>query len=393
HLEYDFYYQAVGNYKMAYHHKSKFYELCNDESSMEYIVNSVRNFAEREFQQAEDLRHERHRRIIIYWIIGILLVLLMLFLELVRRARHNKVLNEKNIILQNQTEEILQQKEEINAQKDELQDRNDLITEKNKQITDSIHYASLIQKGALPRAEDMDSLFHDYFVIYRPLNIVAGDFYWASQVGRYSILVCADCTGHGVPGAFVSMLGISLLNEVTANISDDTKACEILDVLREKLMKSLGQSKQKYENGVIYSMDGIDMSMVMIDYANMRMQFAGAYRPLWIWRNGEILQYKPDKMPIGIYLGPEKNFTNHDIEIMKGDMLYMFSDGIPDQFGYDDDTHTTCKHFSSKRLLGLLADIGRHDLARQQQIIETTIDEWKNGYKQLDDNIMIGVRV
>ncbi len=140
-------------------------------------------------------------------------------------------------------------------------------------------------------------------------------------------------------------------------------------------------------------MDGIDLAMVMIDYNAMTMQYAGAYRQLLIWRDGQIILYKPDKMPIGIYLGAEKNFTNHDIDIRRGDMIYMFSDGIPDQFGYLDDTQTSCRHFSTRRLTELLQEIGSLGMQEQKLAVEDSLDSWKNGYRQLDDNILIGVRI
>ncbi len=406
-ISYYHYYMARNIKDSAYYHLLLALKYKLDDYSVDKAVNISGVIQENDFKEQirnreieEQKRSERRTRIIIYVAIGIFLILAFIIFEYFRKRKHNRILNEKNIILLNQKEEILQQKEELNASKDELFARNEeimaqnqQIVNKNKQITDSINYASLIQKAALPRPEDLSALFGKYFLIYRPLNIVAGDFYWASQVGRFSILVCADCTGHGVPGAFVSMLGVSLLNEVTANISADTKASDILNELRAKLMRALGQNKKKYDNGAVYSMDGMDLAMVMIDYDNMQMQFAGAYRPLWIWRSGELIQYKPDKMPIGIYLGPEKDFTNHEIEILPGDVLYMFSDGIPDQFGFIDDSHTTCKHFSTKRLAALLTEIGGHQLQEQKSRIESEVDAWKNGYKQLDDNILIGIRI
>jgi len=270
---------------------------------------------------------------------------------------------------------------------------NIILSEDNKQISDSINYASLIQQAALPGNDLMQELFHEYFVIFRPLHTVAGDFYWASRVGRYDVLVCADCTGHGVPGAFVSMLGISLLNEVTSNVSDSITASEILDSMREKLMRALNQDLDAYERGLRTNMDGMDLAMVMIDRKEMKLQYAGAYRPLWIWRNGELLQFKHDKMPIGIYIGKDRHFTNHVIDICPGDALYMFSDGIPDQFGYTDNDHYKCKHFSTKRLAELITELGALPMAEQKDRMETAIDTWKNGYKQLDDNILIGVRI
>jgi len=394
---FDNYYQSVGDYRQAYLYKSRFYERVNSVSSIDYAVQSTQRLTANKYEDEIEERKASEanmKRNILLIGLGVLLLAGFGLWEYTRKRRHNQILCGKNAQLLMQKEEILAQKEEIQTQSDELAERNEQITKKNKQITDSINYASLIQKAALPTDETLHELFGDYFLIYRPLNIVAGDFYWASQAGRYRILVCADCTGHGVPGAFVSMLGVSLLNELSANMAaPDVRVEDILNELRAKLMKALGQSKVKYENGAVYSMDGMDLSMVMIDYDNMTLQYGGAYRPLWIWRNGEIIQHKPDKMPIGLYLGPVKNFSGHDIEIQKGDMLYMFSDGIPDQFGYIDDSRTVCKHFSSKRLLAMLAELGGRSTDEQKTAIENAVDAWKNGYKQLDDNIFIGVRV
>ncbi len=386
----DFYYYSItGDYAMSQKTLARFYENINSSISIDKAVSTAQNLAENNYKEENrkrEMEEQRKERIRKYWIIAVIIVLAFIIFEYFRKRRHNKELNEKNV-------QLMQQKEEILAQSDELFEKDNQLAKSNKQITDSITYASLIQKAALPKDNELNALFNDYFLIYRPLNIVAGDFYWASQNGRWTILVCADCTGHGVPGAFVSMLGISLLNEVTANISADSKASEILDVLRDKLMRALGQNKKKYDNGAVYSMDGMDLAMVMIDYSTMEMQYAGAYRPLWIWRNGEIIQLKPDKMPIGIYVGAAKDFTNHEMSIQKGDVLYMFSDGIPDQFGFTDDSHTTCKHFSTKRLLSMLTEIGGKPFPEQKVCIETAVDEWKNGYKQLDDNILIGIRI
>ncbi len=362
------YYEESGNSDSALYYNRKYYETLLENNSVDLAVKSTQNLVQSDFndqirkREAEEGRSRQ--RIMVVMILVLVLVIFFVF-EYFRNRRHNKELNEKN------TE----------------------LAKSHKQITDSISYASLIQRAALPKDNELSALFNDYFLIYRPLNIVAGDFYWASQIGRWKILVCADCTGHGVPGAFVSMLGVSLLNEVTANVSADTKASDILNELRAKLMRALGQNKKKYDNGAVYSMDGMDLAMVMIDYDNMQMQFAGAYRPLWIWRAGQLIQYKPDKMPIGVYFGSEKSFTNHEIEIKTGDVLYMFSDGIPDQFGFTDDSHTTCKHFSTKQLAALITEIGGHQLQEQKQRIESEVDAWKNGYKQLDDNILIGIRI
>ncbi|MCQ2252284.1 MAG: SpoIIE family protein phosphatase [Bacteroidales bacterium] len=394
----------MGNMDSACYYKSKFYEYNLKATSPDYAVKTTQNLAQNEFNELIRRREEReahHRRIVIYIWIGGMLIFLIVIWEYIRKRRHNAELNSINIALVQQREEILSQKEEILAQSEELQIQNQQIMEQNesiktqhKQITDSINYASLIQQAVLPKDELMQELFRDYFVIYRPLNVVAGDYYWASRLDKYSILVCADCTGHGVPGAFVSMLGVSLLNEtVPAIVFNHGNAADILNELRQKLMNALGQSRELYREGKVRNMDGMDLSLVMIDYEAMKMQFAGAYRPLWLHRDNQIIEYKPDKMPIGIYLGDDRFFTNHVIDIKPNDVLYMFSDGIPDQFGYLDDTKTKCKHFSTKKLMALLTELGNQPMQQQRQIIEDTIDKWKNGYKQLDDNILIGVRI
>ncbi len=267
------------------------------------------------------------------------------------------------------------------------------LQEKNKSITDSIHYASLIQQAVLPTDEVMQNLFNDYFVVYKPLDIVAGDFYWANKIGDLHILVCADCTGHGVPGAFVSMLGVSLLNEVSSSVEADTTAANVLNSLRAKMMTSLRQDRDRFMRGQSTNMDGMDLAIVMIDYQRMTLQFAGANRPLWICRGNEVIIYKPDPMPIGVGLVSDRDFHNYIVPIQKGDMLYMFSDGIVDQFGFTDEAHTASKHYSSKRLAGLLSKLCASPLQEQKQAVEQSIEKWRNGFRQIDDMILIGVRV
>jgi len=400
---YRIYYILTGDFSKALYWTDIFAKVCMDEYSPADAVELTQNHAKREFEREKDLmmiaeaeRATRRKAILV----GIIIAFVFMAYSLYRKRQHNNILNEKNtalaiknreIMIQN--EEISQQKEEIKAQSDELVLQNEQILSNNMQITDSISYASLIQQAVLPDDELMSGLFKDYFVIFRPLHIVAGDFYWASKVARYHVLVCADCTGHGVPGAFVSMLGVSLLNEVTSNLDDNCKASEILDCLRAKLMRALKQDRDKIGAENRSNMDGMDLSMVMIDYDRMSLQYAGAYRPLCICRDNEIVQYKPDKMPIGIYMGKDRLFTNHVIDIMPGDMLYMYSDGIPDQFGYIGDDHYSCKHFSTKQLLKLLQSVAKMPTAAQKVAIENAVDAWRNGYRQLDDNILIGVRI
>ena len=395
-MSYRDYYMAIGDYKSSIKYIDLLYadrlESCSPANAVKY-AKSIEKEKYEQLQRGRDFRERTRKIIFIAVIVVISFALVFVAFAFYSKRRSVLVLNAVNATLVRQKKEILCQKEEIQSQKDEIEKQNVSISKQHEQITSSINYASLIQRAALPKDDYIRELFSDYFIIYRPLHIVAGDFYWASRVGRYRIMVCADCTGHGVPGAFLSMLGISLLNEVSPLLSADCNAAKVLDVLRTKLMHALNQSKNKYQHGAVYSMDGMDLSMVVFEDGSSVMQFAGAYRPLWIWRGGGIIQYKPDKMPIGIYLGAEKNFTNHEIEVQSGDVLYMFSDGIPDQFGYIDDTRTLCKHFSQKRLAQLLAGLGDLPMERQKEIVEKAVDDWKNGYKQLDDNIMMGIRI
>ncbi len=350
-----------GDYKNALYWSNVFSKLCMDQFSPADAVELTQNRDQLEFQQERrnmEIAQAKRQTYLKALFLFIALVLISLGWAYYRNRKHNMALNFKN-----------------------------------RQITDSINYASLIQQAALPKDELMEELFGQYFVFFRPLNTVAGDFYWASHQGRFDFLVCADCTGHGVPGAFVSMLGVSLLNDVTSNISDSTTAAEILDSLRYKLMKSLNQDKDDYKKGLRTNMDGMDLSMVMIDRSSMKLQYAGAYRPLLIWRDGLVTKYQPDKMPIGIFPGQERKFKNHSIDIRHGDVLYMYSDGIPDQFGYLDDEQKDCKQFGNQRLQDLIAEIGGMEMAMQKSRIESEVDSWKNGYKQLDDCIMVAVRI
>jgi len=363
------YYEAVGDYKRAMHYNSLFCEYLVNEVTVDYAVSNTRKMAEQEFtEQTTEIEERNYRRILLDVCIIVVLAGLALFafISYRRFKRFSQILNEKNSV----------------------------ITKIHQNLTDSISYASLIQQAAFPKDSLLKTLFNDYFVLYRPLQKVAGDFYWAKRISGYSVVVCADCTGHGVPGAFVSMLGISLLNELCSSIIvNGGNAADVLNVLRTRLMKALGQSKRLHDQGVMVNRDGIDLALVMVDYDRMIMHYAGAYRPLWIWRNGEFIKYKADRMPIGLYLGDYTGFTDHEIEICLNDILYMFSDGIPDQFGYTDDKHTKFSQFGNKRMLQLLTELATEPMQVQKERVEEAVDKWRNGHAQTDDNILIGVRV
>lgn len=273
-----------------------------------------------------------------------------------------------NILLEHQNIEIREQKEQIEEQKQE--------------ITDSIKYASRIQRAVLPPIEIFDELFEEYFILFRPRDIVSGDFYWLASKNDKIYIAAADCTGHGVPGAFMSMLGISFLNEII-NKTEINSASEILDRLRENVIDSLRQTGKANE-----AKDGMDIALCVVDKNNMRVEYAGAYNPLIIIRKGEVIQVKADKMPIGIYFKEHTPFTNNDVEVQKGDMLYLFSDGYIDQFG-----GPSGRKFMINKFKELLASISTEPLTKQRDILDVKIDMWRGEKPQIDDIIVLGLKI
>lgn len=262
----------------------------------------------------------------------------------------------------------------------ELQMAKDKIEEIYKHTTDSINYASRIQNAVLPDYKMFKNYFAEHFILFRPRDIVSGDFYWAKKVGKYFIYSVADCTGHGVPGAFVSMLGISLLNEIISR-KQITKASQVLDVLRDELKKSLQQEANSLQK------DGMDISLCVLNTETNELQFSGAYNNLYIIRNKELIVYKADRQPIGIY-SKEKPFTNTKIQVQKDDCLYIFSDGYVDQFN---DKHM--EKFKITRFKKLLLEIHEKPMREQNTILNNAFDNWRGTYGQIDDVLIIGVRV
>ena len=241
----------------------------------------------------------------------------------------------------------------------------------------------------------MRDLFGECMVLFRPLAIVSGDYYWAAQSGRFKMLAVADCTGHGVPGAFMSMLGMSNLNNIQGSLQgrEDLNAAMVLDELRIKIKTALRQNDE--ENG---NHDGMDMGFVVFDTENSLIHFAGAFRPMLFYREGEeCVQYAADRMPIGIHIAEKEHFTDNVIEVQKGDTMYIFSDGFTDQFGYAQDG--AVKKFTMKRLKAILDECHTLPFAEQKARIERAVDTWKTNattgeiQEQVDDCLIIGIRI
>ncbi|MBN2890305.1 MAG: SpoIIE family protein phosphatase [Bacteroidales bacterium] len=318
------------------------------------------------------------------------------------RQQRDEIL-EKNDVLTQQKEEILQQnevleqqKEEIEAQRDEIEDQRliavkqrDEIGLHKKEIEDSIIYAKRIQTAALPENKILQMLFSEYFILFRPRDIVSGDFYWATQKNGKLIAVAADCTGHGVPGAFMSMLGISFLHKIV-NEKDITDADVILNRLRNNVVSSLRQTKDGD------SKDGMDITICVIDYNTNTFDFAAANNPLYLIRDEELIEYKAEKMPIAIF-EDMKPFSKQTIEFKKEDIIYMFSDGYADQFG-----GPKSKKFRYSSLQKVLLKIHKESMPAQKDYLENTLDRWmsypdpytgEDFQSQIDDIIIFGIRL
>jgi serine phosphatase RsbU (regulator of sigma subunit) len=308
----------------------------------------------------------------------------------------NRELEEK---VRERTVKIVQQKEEIATQRDELERQRDLLTEQKQEITDSITYAKRIQSAVLPPDELLSELLPEHFVLYKPRDIVSGDFYWIRQIKNFTIVAAVDCTGHGVPGALMSMLGLTLLNEQISKSQFD-HAGELLDRLRKKVKEILKQKGKDLEQK-----EGMDMALAVINNDNLELEFSGAYNPLYIIRKRQnsiddgtsglismeseeyyLLEIKGDRQPIGIYSG-EQNFTTNHFKILKNDTLYIFSDGYADQLG-----GPRGKKLLSRKFKEILLQIQDNSMEMQKVILNKTLEDWQGNLEQIDDILVLGIR-
>jgi serine phosphatase RsbU (regulator of sigma subunit)/predicted negative regulator of RcsB-dependent stress response len=263
---------------------------------------------------------------------------------------------------------------ELKAAYDEIQ----LI---NLEITTSINYASRIQAALLPQKETLEKTLSDHFILFLPRDVVSGDFYWASQVDNKIVFCAADCTGHGVPGAFMSMLGITFLDGIIHK-QKILRADEILNRLKQDVMGALKQTGRKEEQK-----EGIDIALCIYDPANKQLEFAGAYLPLYLIRKGKLEEYTGNKIPISYVEEIPQSYQSKFIEIKKGDVLYLFSDGYADQFGGPDG-----KKFKYVGLKQYLTDIYNRPMEEQKKLLEENFYTWKGSREQIDDVILMGVR-
>ena len=374
--------KALEHYKKAMEEKDTLFnqekdkQITRKEMSYEFEKKEAFTKAENEKHQAVSDEKNRKQKIII-WSVAFGLLLMVAFAGFIFRSLRITRKQKKIIEIKN-TETEFQKK---------------IIEEKSKEITDSINYASRIQQAMLTSEEYISKyLPADYFILYQPKDIVSGDFYWAfekiissgnakNNESKVFYLATSDCTGHGVPGAFMSLLNISFLNEnvIERNIIEPNK---ILNEQRKEIIKALNPK------GTENSKDGMDCVLCRFDFNSMLLTFAAANNPLWLMRNGKIIEYFPDKMPVGKYNEADKEFTQQTIQLQKDDIVYTFTDGYTDQFGGPNG-----KKFKHKQFEELLLSNHHLPMKEQHSILEKTINSWKGKLEQVDDILVIGIKI
>jgi len=384
-------------------------EILNDDIKKKVQQEEIKNITERkeseikmlnQEKQLQDTELKRQTFVSYTFIIGFIITLcfVFVFLWLYReKQKANKILAEQKEAILAMNEELQQLNEEILAQRDSLEEMNltlhgkneqieeqmQIVLNQKKEITDSIHYAKRIQDAILPSESLLTAADLEHFVLFKPRDIVSGDFYWINSTEDYIVFAAVDCTGHGVPGAFMSMLGVAFLNEAVRN-NENVQANLILNELRARVKSSLRQTGKEQEQK-----DGMDMALCVIDKQKSKLQFAGANNPLYLIRNNELIEFKADRMPIGIYIKEKDSFTNHEVEIQKGDSFYVFSDGFEDQFG-----GPTGKKFLTKNFKNLLVQLQSNTMEEQKEILRKSIIDWMGEHhEQIDDILVIGVKV
>lgn len=325
------------------------------------------------------------------WFAATIIFLIILFITLIAYIRQ-RVLQRKNEMLEKivaqRTAEIRQKNEELENQKEEILRQNEIlqkqkqeISKSHQYITKSINYASRIQNAILPDVEIIANFFSDYFILFLPRDVVSGDFYWFKDTVNKLFIVLSDCTGHGVPGAFLSMLGTAYLNDIVS-LNKNLKANEYLNIMRISILNSLKENDNQQIR------DGMDMAFCIIDKQSKKLNFAGAKQNFYYVRDKKLHIAKGDKMPIGYYKIIDKEFTEYKINLQKDDIIYLFSDGYGDQLGGD-----FYQKIQQSKFKEILLEIASFELAEQKEILIEVHKKWKGNYEQTDDITIIGLKL
>jgi tetratricopeptide (TPR) repeat protein len=355
--------------KSLYHYKQ--YILYRDSLTN---IDNTRLLTEKEMQFEFDKKEQSmiaERQKLIIGSVALILFIVIIFSGLL--YNRFKIIKTQNQIIEEQKEIVVGQKL--------------VVEEKNKEILDSIQYAKRIQNNLLtPESYFEEHLINnfksDFFILFMPKDIVSGDFYWAYRHKQKFLVAAADCTGHGVPGAFMSMLGISNLNQLVQQ-KNIFQPDLLLNELKNNIIKAVNP-----EGAKIQSRDGMDISLCCFDFENKKVDFALANNSLYQIRNGNLTEIKPDKFPVGVYEGELKPFTKHSIQLTKNDTIYLFSDGFADQFG-----GPKGKKFKYSQFKELLLSVQQHSMTEPKNIILEKFNDWKSDHEQVDDICIIGIKI
>ncbi len=296
--------------------------------------------------------------------------------------QQNEEIQTINTVLNEQKELVEERNAELNAQNEEIKTQRDQLSQQNNSINESILYAKRIQTAVLPGQDYIDEILPDNFILFKPRNVVSGDFYWIKQVNHYIVIAAADCTGHGVPGAIMSMLGISFLNEIVQK-REITRTNEALNDLRKQIKQALSQTGRQGEAD-----DGMDIALCALDTKTNILQYSGANSPLYLIQNNELSEIQADRNPIGYYPNEKPSFTNHEIQLKTGDIFYLFSDGFKDQFGGEKGFKYKASNFQN-----VLIQNHNKPMEIQKEMLELELNTWMEGYEQTDDILVMGVRI
>jgi len=318
---------------------------------------------------------------IVMAILVVFLVLYSFFQWRLRRLKKAKIHLEQKVA--KATKELRKEKELVEFQHEEIEHQKMELEEINQSFTDSINYAERIQRAIMqPQAASVGKIKDRVFVFYKPKDIVSGDFFWFTDKEDSSYIVAADCTGHGVPGAFMSMIGIAFLNQIMNQAQELLTPDKMLFKQRDLVVKAL------INEGGEESKDGMDMALCRIDWATNKMLFAGANNSVYYVRDSVLTEIKPDKMPIGVSDFRDKPFALHTIDVKKGDMIYLFTDGFADQFG-----GAKGKKYKYRPFKFFLESIYDFPLEKQREVLDNEIQRWMGDNEQIDDILIIGIRI
>jgi ligand-binding sensor domain-containing protein/serine phosphatase RsbU (regulator of sigma subunit)/ABC-type amino acid transport substrate-binding protein len=384
-IEYEFYLRGLGNNYLSYNNGKEYKAYYSNlpPGDYEFIYkakgkNNIWGYARSFHFTISKAWYQTWMFRILICLIGIAIIFFLYKWRVHRIEMQNQKLEQ---LVKQRTVELENANVEIEAQRDMAQNQCEQIAAQKKEITDSIFYAERIQQSVLPSVAYLNELLPEHFIIFQPRDIVSGDFYWAVKKVNTVYVAAADCTGHGVPGAIMSMLGIAFLNQIMSK-TEVLNPAEVLNELRRLVVKALHQRGIQGE-----AKDGMDIALCAIDFEAKKLQFAGANNPLYHYRKGNLVEIKGDKMPVAIHERMD-SFTNHEIELESDDLLYFFSDGYADQFGGPEG-----KKFMCKSLKNSINEVWEKSMAEQKEFFIKQHIAWKGEFEQIDDIVLIGVKI